>query len=299
MMKSYKIGKQVICCKRWINYRRVGIFVFRSWWHKKEVTELENFFEKTPFRQSVIERNPELYVQLLRQVLYRGATTVERLDIIKQHFSIMEDLLSVESIEKLYIEEAVIQLWREQLRDHEYAINLLFRKTEIREGLLTLNFTRENKSVYHINFSFVKNTSGEAGLLIGAIQGQLGAGTLYKDMTKAFFGYRPKNFILHALRILSQSLDLKEMRAVSNYGFQANNHCLRRNRKLKTSLDDFWLQVDGELLKDRRFFKLPILELRKTMEEISTHKRNLYRKRFAVLDKMEEDVRARLRSALL
>lgn len=292
MINSYELGKQLIDCKRWINYRRVWVFVLRAWWNKKEFNGLAEFFAATDLRKKIIAKQPDIYIQLLRQVLYRGATTADRFAIITKHFEAMEAFFSEAALEELYIEEKGIELWHDTLRDEEYAVSLLFRVNEIREGLLTLNFTRNNVGIYHINFSLSQGADGQTEILIGALQGYQGAGDIYKEMTKAFFGYRPKNVILYALRMLGQRLNVKTIRAVSNYGFQANNHMFRSNRKLKTSLDDFWLQAEGELAQDRRFFNLPIIEKRKTMEEISTHKRNLYRKRFAVLDKLEEDLNA-------
>ena len=267
--------------------------------NKREFAGLYDFFAATELRRQIIKKQPDIYIQLLRQVIYRGATTADRFAIITKHFSAMETFFSEEALTKLYIAEEGLELWHDTLRDEEYAVSLLFRVNEIREGLLTLNFTRNNVGIYHINFSIGQRPDGQLEILIGALQGYQGAGDIYKEMTKAFFGYRPKNVILYALRSLGQRLGVKEIRAVSNYGFQANNHMFRSNRKLKTSLDDFWLQAEGALAEDRRFFNLPILEKRKTMEEISTHKRNLYRKRFAVLDKLDEDLNVVLSQQML
>jgi len=292
MIDSYELGKQLINCKKWLNYRRVWVFVLRAWWNKREFEGLADFFAATPLRQRIIARQPDIYIQLLRQVLYRGTSTADRFTMITEHFLALEELLKEETLQKLYVDEAEIVLWHDCLREQEYAMRLLFRTDEIREGLLTLSFTQNDVSLYHINFSLVQGGNGQLEILIGALQGHQGASEIYKEMTKAFFGYRPKNLILYALRSLGQKLGVKEIRAVSNYGFQANNHRFRRNRKLKTSLDDFWLQAEGVLAEDRRFFQLPVTEKRKTIEEISTHKRNLYRKRFAVLDKMEADINA-------
>lgn len=70
-------------------------------------------------------------------------------------------------------------------------------------------------------------------------------------------------------------------------------------RRLKTSLDDFWKEIQGEICNDSRFCTLPLIELRKSLEEVDSHKRNLYRKRFAMLDSIDADVREALKPYLI
>jgi uncharacterized protein VirK/YbjX len=59
---------------------------------------------------------------------------------------------------------------------------------------------------------------------------------LNRDITKYFFGYRPKKFMLFGLRLVAARLGIKGIYAVADYGHYAKNH-IRINRKLKTSLD--------------------------------------------------------------
>ena len=71
-----------------------------------------------------------------------------------------------------------------------------------------------------------------------------------------------------------------------DYGYYANNH-VRMDRKLKTSFSDFWQEAGGWTTADKRFDELPLMEHRKTMEEVPTRKRAVYRKRFALLDEID------------
>lgn len=41
---------------------------------------------------------------------------------------------------------------------------------------------------------------------------------------------------------------------------------------------------------DTRFMELPLTEIRKTMEEVPTRKRAVYRRRFAFLDALDEEI---------
>mgnify|MGYP000738128430 FL=1 len=67
------------------------------------------------------------------------------------------------------------------------------------------------------------------------------------------------------------------------------NH-VRIDRKLKTSLDDFWQECEGQACKDQRFFEMPIEEYRKSMEELKPSKRAQHRRRFAKMDEITESV---------
>jgi len=289
MINSYNLGKQIIDCQKLINYRRVWVFVLRSLWHYRETKALEIFFESDPLYKQIINKYPDIFLQLTRQVLYKNSTTAERCRNIIYHFSVLKTQLTNQAIQKIYLENG-IQLWHEQLKEQSLSANLFFSTSEIRDGMMTLIFRCNDSRVYHVNFWLAFNKENNLSLYIGALQGSRGALPIYKDLTKMFFGYRPKNIILYTLQLFAQCLSVNEIKAVSNYGFQANNHFFRWNRKLKTSLDSFWIESGGTLTEDKRFYSLPVQEKRKSMEEIASHKRNLYRKRFAILDKIASGI---------
>ena len=98
-----------------------------------------------------------------------------------------------------------------------------------------------------------------------------------------------KNLILYMTRCLAKSLDINKIYAVSNKGYYANNH-IRIDRKLKTSLNEFWEETGGKITIDYRFYELPVEEYRKSIDEIKTHKRSQYRNRFKKLDEVEAKI---------
>ena len=112
---------------------------------------------------------------------------------------------------------------------------------------------------------------------------------IIKRMTKACHGYRTKNMILYIIQAVARSLGLKKIYAVTNEGYYANNHA-RVDRKLKTSFSDFWSEAGGNPTDDSRFYELPLVEARKTMEEVPTRKRAVYRRRFAMLDEIDNSI---------
>ena len=50
------------------------------------------------------------------------------------------------------------------------------------------------------------------------------------------------------------------------------------------------------MTSDERFFSLPLIEKRKTPEEIPSHKRAAYRRRFEMLDELDDAVQTAVKT---
>ena len=126
---------------------------------------------------------------------------------------------------------------------------------------------------------------------IGAMQGpnMENAREIIKDITKRSHRYRTKNLILYMAMAVARNFGCKHIYAVSNEGYYAMNH-VRRDRKLKTDFGAFWEEPGGHLTDDSRFYEVPLVEPRKTMEEVPTRKRAVYRKRFAFQDDVDAQI---------
>ena len=93
------------------------------------------------------------------------------------------------------------------------------------------------------------------------------------------------------LRQLATCLGIETLYAVSDEGFYTNTHLIRFNRHKLVKFDDFWEELGGHVWEqDSRFFVIPLEEERKTYETAKTHKRNMYRKRYEMLDTFIEEV---------
>ena len=257
--------------------------MIRSMINHKKFDILEHFFQSNSFRQNVSEKYPVLFSQLTREFFYRNCAIDERLNLMTRTFLTMENRFTEKALQQIYFGNG-IRLWSEDYEQQTLAIDLIFRSTETREGLMTLGLRLDDKYIYHVNCWFDTDSNDDLLLYIGALQGSRDGLSINRALTKHFYGYRPKNLIMYALRILAQCLSVQKIYAVSNYGFYTNSHLLRIDRKLKTSLNEFWQEDGGDLCQDRRFYSLPIVETRKSIEGVVSHKRNLYRKRFAAID---------------
>lgn len=297
-MRTYiDLSKKIYTIRRFVDYRRVLVFIIRSLIQYKFLGRLISFFQLDHLRSKILEKFPGIIEQATRKWLYRGSTLGERLTIITEHFRFFQRRFTEEGLRQMYLKDG-ISLWSDQYLGQSIFLKLLFNTGHRKEGLAAVELYLEEKRIYRTIFWVAPDKQNEMSIWVGALQGSPGDLDLIRKLTKHFFGYRVKNLVLFASRIVAQQLGLGRIYAISNHGFYANNH-FRFDRKLKTSLDEFWQETGGTLTEDRRFFRLPVGEPKKELDEVESHKRNLYRKRFTALEAIEAQMAKNLSSFLV
>lgn len=286
--KNYKaIGEKIYDRRKWKENRRYWIFLLRSLFHSEKMKRIDDFFQSTPLLHTIAETYPFVYEQPQRAFFYAGSTFEDRIKLVQDHFSFLQKKLRADVCEKLYRQEKIC-LWKhdELFQNEELTISLFFEPGQRKEGLLSLCLFLGERPLYQMIFWIAQNI-----LWIGAMQGPRGEDgrDLIKLLTKFCHAYRTKNLILYATQAVTRALGLEKIFAVTNAGYYANNH-QRIDRKLKTDFGTFWQEAGGKTSDDKRFDELPLVEPRKTMEEVPTRKRAVYRKRFALLDDLDEKI---------
>ena len=248
----------------------------------------------------MLEVNPFPIEQVTRAFFYNKSTLLERVQLVKNHYELLEKLLQ----EKYFLQISGVKwqpytIWNSTYEDKPWQAQLVFETGQRKEGLLSLELNVDRTHIYQIMFWAGYNKVGETALWIGAMQGpnMENARDVVKKMTKVCHGYRTKNLILYMLQAMARAMGIKKIYAVSNYGYYANNH-VRADRKLKTNFGDFWLEAGGKETEDERFYELPLVEPRKTMEEVPTRKRAVYRRRFAFLDEVDAEIEQAVKNIL-
>jgi uncharacterized protein VirK/YbjX len=272
-----------------LKYWRKLFFTVQALANHKLIAELLTFFKTTILRRDIVLTHPCILQQAVRQWFYYNSTMRERINILQGHFLLLENRLSHTALQHIYLGKGIL-LWCQEYKNDKLSLMLHFNHNYRKEGLLAITLKLGEKRIYLLTFWITPSKNGENALWIGALQGAKGDLQINRDLTKHFFGYRPQNLILFALRTIAQQLGIELIYAVSNHGFQASHH-ISAKRRLKTSFDDFWKETQGKICDDSRFFNLPVIEARKSLAEVSSHKRNLYRKRFAMLDVISAEIK--------
>ena len=129
---------------------------------------------------------------------------------------------------------------------------------------------------------------------IGCVQGNKATENenAIKELQKQMYALRPKALMIFIIQELSKQLGCTALYGVGSK-IQAHNkkHFIHIEwlHKLTFSYDTLWKEADGTPDKDG-WFKLPIQMQRKSMEEIKSSKRSLYRSRYEMLDKIAAEI---------
>ena len=261
--------------------------------------ELALFFRRDAILAELAEIYPYVYEQPTRAFFYSKSTFDERARIVESHMLFLREHVQKDVFLGLYRYENVL-LWSgipcmgEQMR-----ASLFFEYGQRKEGLLSVILRLGDASLYQIIFWIAPGRDGLPAMWIGAMQGpnMAHARDVVKQATKACHSYRTKNLVLYIAQAVARTLGLRHIYAVTNRGYYANNH-VRVDRKLKTDFSEFWREAGGVDTDDARFMELPLVEARKTMEEVPTRKRAVYRRRFALLDEIDREIEERVAEIL-
>lgn len=297
------IGKKIYNLDNPRDVRRMAAFVLMAKLHSKGINELIEFFNSKPQLKPILEGLPFPIEQPTRAFFYKGSTFSERCQLIKEHYDFLSEKLKDEAFLTMSLydayEEKGYVVWESEFEEEALRAILVTESGQRKEGCLSIELNLGRQHLYQIMFWIAKDKNGNDAIWIGALQGPNmdDAKELVKRMTKFCHGYRTKNLILYMLQAVARALGISRIYAVTNEGYYANNH-IRLDRKLKTSFSDFWAEAGGEPTDDSRFFSLPLVETRKTMEEVPTRKRAVYRKRFALLDEIDAAVQEKMERVL-
>ena len=296
--KIIELGKRIYDTSNPREAHRFAVFLGRCIVHRSTINKLVGFFQQDRLRSAIINKNAFPIEQATRAFFYAGSTIKERTELIMNHFLIEQEHLSDEWFVRLNTDEQY-QIWQADQADIEWNTMLHMAPGQRKEGLLSLVMYVNHSPLYQIMFWLNKNKKGEDSLWIGAMQGPNveDAKDIIKDITKRSHRYRTKNLILYMTMAVARSFGCKHIYAVSNEGYYAMNH-VRRDRKLKTDFGDFWEEAGGHKTEDPRFYEVPLVEPRKTMEEVPTRKRAVYRKRFAFQDDVDAQIAANMEKIL-
>lgn len=301
-------GRKIYGKRSWRETRRVVLHTVRSMGRRQKMNRLENYFANYKPDTDLLHRQIGLYELMTRIFFYKDSTATERLEAIINHFDYIQNIFTDEAIRSMYsidkdnflddvsrIKRGFVVWQSEELN---MKAQLYYGAGQRKEGLLTLLLTLENQGVYHANFRFGKGFNGEPAMWIGTIQGYKDGLDNAKTVTKKMFGYRPKNFIMFLLRHIAAICKVESIYAVSDEGFYANTHLVRGHRAKVAELDPLWEESGGVVCSDERFFKIPLEEYRKPIEEIKSQKRSQYRKRYELLDQYEQEIQNHVRPSL-
>lgn len=232
----------------------------------------------------MVERPAAVAGPLVWPYLCAAWSPRERLSRLADHYQIIDQLgapfpFSVE--ERLVLAE---------LDDLHPGLRLVLDQPRwfMREGGLTLNLFVDDFRAYSLAFSFSAAPEGGTDCLIGSLQGRNSdeALALYRDLTKAAHGLRPRDFLVEICRMLCRHWQIERLLGVRDEHRHHRHRFFGGKTVAPQDYNAIW-EDRGGWIDNAHFYQLPLAAERRSEDEIKPNKRSLYRRRYRFLDELE------------
>lgn len=221
--------------------------------------------------------------------IHKDWSVDKRFAVIQQHYEIIENLPEILNVADGH-PKVLLNL-------HEYSPNtaIVLDKAQwfVREGEIVLNLFKEDARVMTIAFTLARE-NGELLIYVGAIQGlQADEHSLekFKVLTKDLEGVRPRDFLIEVLRTIAQSIGVTKILGICDR-FRHHRHAYfadYHENTLKTNYDEIWVEQGGETYSED-FYLIPLNKARKSLTEVSSNKRAMYRRRYQLFDEIQKKI---------
>ncbi len=242
-------------------------------------------------------KRPRIYVKPFRPYISTKWTKKQKTEIIKETYQLLgKKKLANKVLNNNFPLATVTSTEDNRVVGHlEIAYDERFRK----EGELVLVFTSDlcGGKITAVSFSFSFDKNNSLICYVGCVQGHTDKAE-FKKAQKLLHDMRPNSFIIYALQIFAKSLGVEKIIAANN-SIQANRKKhfinIQSIHKINFDYDKFYQEVGGKPIS-KDWSQIPIVPQRKKIEDIKSKKRNLYRKRYALLDDVTEQIQKNIKS---
>ena len=97
--KHWHIGRTIYGKRTWRETRRTFLHTMRSCRHDSTITEFETFFKSYTSDPKMLQKHPSLYELMSRMFLIKNSTPEWRLEALRQHFIILQEVFTDEAIQ--------------------------------------------------------------------------------------------------------------------------------------------------------------------------------------------------------
>lgn len=226
-----------------------------------------------------------------RPYLRAGFSVAQRAQAILDHYQLM-DKLANNQLRQLLLSPTGNLLARFTGKNEEQFAIYCCSGHYDREGEITLLLNYQDMTLASLSFSIIQEQQ-QRTLLIGGLQGPRKhiSSDVIRDATKAAHGVFPKRLLMEAVFILAAQCGVQAITAVGDttHVFRSLRYRHSKGDKFFASYSEFWLSLGGEMRGDE-LFTLPLSMARKDLEEIASKKRAEYRRRYALLDTLAQQV---------
>jgi uncharacterized protein VirK/YbjX len=243
---------------------------------------------KTPQLGEMLQRNPHMLSKLQRPYLHVKLSGHDKIAALKFHYDYLLTCMSADMIAAIAEPSGVVVSQLDFAEDGKFSLRFYYDTRFEKEGELCLGLFDDIASefLFTITFCIVQDkVSGEPTLFVGGLQGHKFDNQRERivTLTRNMHGLRPKALLVFAVQRLAQMWGLKSIIGVGD-----SQHIYRkfgRRKEFNACYDAFWEECDGV----RNFvgnYVIPAEPQTRSISELPSGKRSLYRKRYAMLAEM-------------
>ncbi|CFQ29240.1 VirK/YbjX family protein [Yersinia bercovieri] len=277
-------------------------FIARTLICPKLTLNLLAILVKQPFLNKMLRDQPDLPCKLHRPYLANTFNNRQKLAALQDHFQLINQYMPVSLLHN-YLHHSPYKLAELTGKNEEkYFLYLAVISKFNKEGEITLMLTNEQQQTLAVLTFSLFYYKQQKTLFIGGLQGA-DKETPHNEIhlsTKACFGLFPKRLVLEAACTLAKLMGVTQIIAVGNatHIYQNWRYRGKKKDKLHADYDSFWRSLGGEQCAQGHF-SLPPQIARKPIEDIASKKRAEYRRRYQLLEQLEEQVAAHFTTELI
>lgn len=244
---------------------------------------------ESPVLRGIAEAHPRLHSKLQRPYLHRRTTIVDRLATLTEHYHFLVDVLQTPERDLVFKPGGLRLADLPVEPAGRYSLRLVYDDQFEKEGDLMVVLWDQSlgKAIFTLSFTITRWDCPAASrqIFIGGLQGRKGANDREDivALTRALHGLRPKAMLVFAIQRLAQCWGIASLRAVGD-AEHIYRH-FRKRREINSSYDTFWTESQGSKDLDGNF-TLPSHPTVRCIEELAPNKRSMYRKRYALLERL-------------
>lgn len=247
-----------------------------------------------PLRGRAVQKYPLIEGAMYWPYINHKWSMEKKLKVIDAHYRILNHL-------PLMLKDATFADKLLVSCEDEYpTLRLVLEKAPwfMREGELVLSIFVGIDRVYSVAFSLGEE-SGQKIIYVGALQGRSleNAMEIYRNLTHALHGMRPRDFLMSALKMLCSHIGVKKIWGISSSCRQHHGKYFSgsHKEKLLADYDEVWQEHDGVDMKNC-FYSIPPVVAYREASEIPARKRASYKRRYAMLDKLAININNALKA---
>lgn len=286
------VSGKVMPGKMWHNNLFRTKYALRTLLHPRMTLRLLKKIASEPVLRQVMPVQTMLPSKIHKPYLYLGMPVASRTSALIDHYDFVSQVTSP-ALQSALLSASGAALAHFSAKDGEqFVIRLGSIGRCEREGEANLFLQCGDHRLATLTFSIVRQHNKPV-IIIGGLQGahRDTPHDAIKQATKSCYGLFPKRLLLEALQLLGSRIGISRILAVGDdsHVFRSLRYRHRKKDVFFSSYNEFWQSIKATPVESG-LFDIPLVLPRKSMEALPSKKRSEYKKRYLLLDEIEQHI---------